>query len=118
MEQRDDAVNFDSCIIDCSIGQRYLDDSKCDNDRKHNHSNGPKEIHRYTFQVHVSIALGNMTFKFNILLYTTENYFITPHTYVRQFESHAHLCIFYLCSFSFLHFLDFRSKQCVTMEHR
>lgn len=72
MEQRDSAVDFDCFFIGRSFGQRHLDDPKCYNDRKYNHSNGPKEIHSNAAQVYVSIALG-MTYLwiFTHFLHTT-----------------------------------------------
>lgn len=75
MEQRNNAVNFDCCIVDCTFGQRYLDDSERHNDRKYNHSNGPKEIYQNTFQVYVSIALGmtlHRTFEFKTIFFKTK----------------------------------------------
>lgn len=58
MEQRDIPADFDCCIADCPFSQRHLDDSKCNNDREYNHSNGPKEVRQNAVQVYVSVALG------------------------------------------------------------
>lgn len=64
MEQRNITAGFDCGIIGCSIGQRYLDDSKCDNHRKYNYSNGSEEICQHPFQVLHSITIGKLTFSF------------------------------------------------------
>lgn len=58
MEQRNNAITSDCRIVSGSFSQRYLDDTKCDNDWKYNYPNGPKEVPKHTVQILCCPSIG------------------------------------------------------------
>lgn len=58
MEQRNDAAIPDCRFARGQIGQRHMDDPKCNNHREHNHSNGSIEIREHAVQILFRVAFG------------------------------------------------------------